>query len=88
MFNFVKLFEAEQAFFFEKIPYKKEVKKTVSIGIRLDEALAATLFRVSKQSGIKPSTLARMALEEYLNSVEKTGQLVVKLTDSAKSIER
>ena len=58
---------------------KVGMKKTVSIGVRLPLSLAEALENVSDLAGLAPSTLARMAIEEYLRNVAKTGTIVLSL---------
>jgi hypothetical protein len=58
------------------------MKKTVSLGIRIDESLADMLEEVSEQSGIKPASIARMAIEEYLLNANRNGQITIPLSSA------
>ena len=61
------------------------MKKTVSLGIRLDEGLAGALEAVARESGIKPATLARMAIETFLREAKRSGRIIVPLSARAES---
>jgi hypothetical protein len=62
------------------------VKKRVSLGIRIDETLARQLESVASETGIKPATLARLAIEDYLRQARQRGRLAIPLSQPANMV--
>lgn len=55
---------------------KKDVpKKTLQIGVRIDEQLAKRLREFEEITAVPPSQLARSALEAALRSFERNGEI-------------
>lgn len=52
---------------------------TNSLNIRLEPEIKERLENLSDQTGIKSSVLIRQAISEYLDQVEKTGRLEIRI---------
>lgn len=53
------------------------MKLNNAIQVRFDPEMKARLQAVANKSGIKPSALARIALEEFISKIEMSGNLTI-----------
>jgi hypothetical protein len=69
-----------KGFFCKILLYNVEMKKTYQLGVRMSEELALLVQRVSEMSGVTPSMLARIAMEEFCIRAEEEGLLRLRLS--------
>jgi hypothetical protein len=55
-------------------------KKSEAVMVRLDETDQETLLRLAQETGIRPATLARMALQAVLKDYRITRRITLPLT--------
>lgn len=55
------------------------------VSVRLPPPLKARLDAIAARAGVKSAILIRMALDEYLDSIETSGRLTVELTPDVHS---
>jgi predicted DNA-binding protein len=68
--------------------YARGVTLTTSIPVRFTEDVSNRLKAISDRSGVPVAQLVRIATEEYLKSIEQTGQITIDVSNANRVAER